>query len=137
MSTRRVTTAQARALVEGDPPAAYLDVRSVPEFEAGHVPGAYNIPLFHATPTGMVPNHGFVDEVRAALDPSAPLVVGCRAGRRSAQAAAILEQMGFVDLSDVIGGWAGADGDVGWVAGGGAVTTQPRPGRAYADLKRG
>lgn len=137
MATKRVTTVEARALVEGDPPAPYLDVRSVPEFEEGHVPGAYNIPIFHSTPHGMVPNHGFMEEVRAALDPGATIVVGCRAGRRSAQAAAILEQLGYENLRDLIGGWGGADGDPGWVAGGGAVATEAAPGRTYAELKQG
>lgn len=51
MPVQKVSSSQAVALCAAD--AVYLDVRSVPEYEAGHAPGAYNIPLLHAGPGGM------------------------------------------------------------------------------------
>ena len=52
MAIKRISPEEARALVE-DQGYSYLDVRSVPEFEAGHPVGAYNIPLLHMGPGGM------------------------------------------------------------------------------------
>jgi rhodanese-related sulfurtransferase len=50
------------------------------------------------------------------LDPSAPTVVYCAGGYRSAIAASLLRRHGFADVSDLIGGygaWAAAHCDVG------------------------
>jgi len=64
--------------------ALLLDVRTPGEFQEGHVPHAKNIP---------------VQELRQRLHevgPSKrPVVVYCRSGGRSAQAAAILCQAGY------------------------------------------
>ena len=46
MSLTRVSPKDARDLMEKDG-YAYVDVRSIPEFEAGHPEGAYNVPLLH------------------------------------------------------------------------------------------
>lgn len=55
----------------------YLDIRSVEEFEQGHVPGAYNIPLLHMDPVqGMVPNPDFYEVVKKHFAPDANLVLG-------------------------------------------------------------
>ncbi|WP_420829532.1 rhodanese-like domain-containing protein [Nannocystis pusilla] len=53
----------AKVSSEGD--LVHIDVRSVPEFEAGHAPNAYNIPLMHMGAGGMVPNPEFAAEVQA------------------------------------------------------------------------
>ena len=56
MSVQRVTPLEAKLLL--DQGFAYLDVRSIPEYEQGHAPFAYNIPIMHFTPgPGMQP-HG-------------------------------------------------------------------------------
>jgi rhodanese-related sulfurtransferase len=132
MSVQRILTPRARELVEGG--VVYLDVRSVPEFESGHVPGAYNIPLMHKGPVGMQPNPEFEARVEATFDKQQALVVGCRSGARSARAAAVLAQRGFETLYDHAGGWAGNGEDAGWLAGGGATSNETTPGRGYEDL---
>lgn len=116
--------------------ALYLDVRSIPEFEAGHAPGAYNIPLMHAGPGGMRPNPAFAEEVAAAIPRDVDVVVACKAGGRSAQAVAQLGALGFTRVFDFGGGWHGNPGDPGWVASGGPQTTATEPGRSHRELAR-
>ncbi len=96
MTVKRVSPQEADALVkEGG--HAYLDVRSIPEFDAGHPAGAYNIPLLHATPSGMRPNPDFLSVVAAAFAKDAKLVLGCRTGIRSLRAAQGLLDAGLRD----------------------------------------
>ena len=134
MSVTRVDSQTVRDLLAGG--ATYLDVRSLPEFQAGHVPGAYNIPLLHMGPQGMTPNPKFMAEVESAFPREAQLVIACKAGGRSAQAAEMLRARGYTSLHDYIGGYSGGHGDPGWVASGGETTTECEPGRAYEDLRK-
>jgi phage shock protein E len=75
-----------------------VDVRSVGEFESGHVPGAINIPY---------------DQVAArAAEVGAkgkPVLLYCRSGRRSGIAAAELSKQGFSAIYDFrsISAWPG------------------------------
>lgn len=75
-----------------------LDVRTKEEFNSGHLDSAVLIP---------------VDELEARfgeLDKNKPVIVYCRSGRRSAQAAAILVSKGFFMVYDMTGGinaWTG------------------------------
>nr|HMR05909.1 rhodanese-like domain-containing protein [Polyangiaceae bacterium] len=68
----------------------YVDVRSVPEFEAGHVPGSLNVPLLNMGPGGMQPNPDFMAVMQASFDTGAKLLLGCRSGGRSRRAAEML-----------------------------------------------
>ena len=118
----------------------YLDVRSVPEFEAGHPAGAYNIPIFHQTPTGMQPNGDFMGVVGTVFDKGTKLVLGCRSGNRSLRAAQLLLQAGYQYVIDQRAGLAGARDafgqlkEPGWEAAGLAMTTDPHPERHYEAL---
>lgn len=77
------TTPSQAATRIGAGEALALDVREDDEWAAGRVPGALHIPLGELV--------GRVDE----LDATRPLVVVCRSGARSAQAAAYLGAFGF------------------------------------------
>lgn len=136
MPVKRLTSPEAIARAAREPDLVHIDVRSVPEFEAGHAPAAFNIPLMHMGPGGMTPNPSFAAEVQARFPPGTPLMLSCKAGGRSARAAALLEQLGYSDLSDQTGGWSGGNGDPGWVAAGGPQAKEALPGRAYAALKQ-
>lgn len=81
---------QARTAVPG---LALIDVRNTGEFALGSVPGARNISL----PALL----GRLDE----LDRSAPTVVFCAGGYRSAIASSLLRSHGFTDVSDLLGGF--------------------------------
>ena len=73
----------------------YLDVRSIPEFDQGHPVGAVNIPLLHFQGGRMVPNAAFQRVVEATFPKDTKLVVGCKSGGRSLQAAGLLEASGY------------------------------------------
>ena len=53
---KRVTPIEADALLKDG--WAYLDVRSIPEFDGGHPTGAANVPLLHMAGGRMAPNPG-------------------------------------------------------------------------------
>ena len=76
-----------------------IDVRTEEEFNQGHLPGAILVTVNEiATPKGqaLLPNN---------LD--MPLIVYCRSGNRSAQAAKQLADLGFNEIYDMGGlnGW--------------------------------
>jgi rhodanese-related sulfurtransferase len=103
-------------LMQSDPEYLYLDVRSVPEFEAGHAIGAINIPIMHFSPgVGMSPNQDFAAVVQAALAKDAKLVIGCKTGGRSARACEVMSQMGYTNVANVRGGFMGAMDNLGRV----------------------
>jgi rhodanese-related sulfurtransferase len=89
MSFRRLSPAEAKQLMD-EQGYQLVDVRSVPEFDAGHPKGAFNVPLNHAGPAGMVPNADFVRVMEASFPKDAKLVVACKAGGRSMKAATLL-----------------------------------------------
>lgn len=79
---QEVDLAEAEAQVAAGQ-ARWLDVRFPAEFRQGHQPAALNIPL------------GEIRHADHALDPTQPLIVYCRTGRRSAAATFLLAQRGF------------------------------------------
>lgn len=71
-----------------------IDVRQPDEFEGdlGHLEGAELVPL------------GQIKEACAAWPRNAPLLLICRSGNRSSQAARALGAMGFTNLGNLAGG---------------------------------
>lgn len=139
MSIKRVSPQEARALMQNEG-YVYLDVRSIPEFEAGHPAGAYNIPLAHMTQGGMRPNGGFLVEVATVFPKDAKLVLGCKSGGRSLRAAEALTQTGYENIVDQRAGFDGARNsfgqvqEAGWQGAGLDVATEAEAGRSYAEL---
>lgn len=139
MTVKRVSPQEADALIR-DEGYAYLDVRSIPEFDAGHTAGAYNIPLMHATPSGMRPNGDFMSVVSSVFSKDSKLVVGCRSGNRSLRAAEAMSAAGFENVVDQRAGHGGARDafgqlqEAGWEGVGLEVATEPRPERTYESL---
>jgi rhodanese-related sulfurtransferase len=138
MTIKHVTVQQAQQQQTAG--AAYLDVRSVPEFEQGHPAGAFNVPLLHMDPRTrqMSPNPDFVAVVKANFPPDAPMVVGCQMGGRSQHACEVLSSAGFHDVANVLGGWGGAPqmGHTGWAQAGLPIDTATDPGHAYDTLRK-
>ena len=134
MSLTRVSPQDARDLMDKDG-YAYVDVRSIPEFEAGHPEGAYNIPLLHKGPQGMTPNPDFLDVMERIFAKDAKLVIGCKAGGRSLRAATLLISSGFTNVVDQRAGFEGAPGERGWRPSGLPVSTQTTAGRGYEMLR--
>ena len=54
----------------------YVDVRTVEEFEQGHVPGACNVPIAFRGPGGMLPNPDFAAVIQRLYPKDAKLVFG-------------------------------------------------------------
>ena len=55
----------------------YIDVRTVEEFDQGHVPGSWNVPFAFRDPTeGMVPNPEFVAAIKRHFATDSHLVFG-------------------------------------------------------------
>lgn len=139
MSTRSVTPEEAAKLLADG--YVYVDVRSEPEFEAGHVPGALNVPISHQGPAGMSPNPEFLAVMQQAFGKGEKLVVGCKAGGRSKKAVDQLAQAGFTELSDMSAGWDGSRDAFGravpgWSKLGLPVETGKPAGQQYSDVKQ-
>jgi rhodanese-related sulfurtransferase len=136
----RISPQEASAkLAEG---WTYVDVRTVEEFEAGHPPGAVNVPLMHAGGGGMTPNPDFLRVMSAAFPKDARLVVGCKSGGRSLRAAHALIGEGFTSVVDQRAGWDGARNPFGQVtepgwSRAGLPTEEGQPGgRSWDDLRK-
>lgn len=80
------------------PDVQLLDVRTTDEFAAGHLEGAMNID---------VNDSAFIQKALVHLNPSRPVAVYCRSGRRSADAARKLAAEGYsvTNLSGGILAW--------------------------------
>lgn len=104
---RRVSASEAYELEKQG--YVQVDVRSVPEFEAGHAAGALNIPWMHIDARGRALNGEFLSVFeRVFPDKAAKVVLSCMSGNRSMQAIAALEARGYRELVDQRAGWGGA-----------------------------
>lgn len=97
--TARVTPAQAHERTR-DAAAVLLDVREEIEWKAGHAPAAVHAPLSTLVTGGGLP----------PAAQNRPLVVICRSGHRSQQAAKLLTERGAeaVDVKGGMNAWVGA-----------------------------
>jgi rhodanese-related sulfurtransferase len=80
-----------------------IDVRTEDEFESGKIPGALNIDIYKG--------QGFLYRLDE-LDKTKNYYVYCKSGGRSAQACAIMNQMGFETTYNLEGGFMNWKGDV-------------------------
>jgi rhodanese-related sulfurtransferase len=109
MEIGTISPQEALDLMRGPEAYSYIDVRSIPEFTAGHPEGAVNIPLLHYDEAKgeMVPNPDFLKVVEANFPKEARLALGCQVGMRSQKAAEILAQAGYRTPCNVWGGFGG------------------------------
>jgi rhodanese-related sulfurtransferase len=139
---KRILPKEAAALLLNGEGWVYLDVRSIPEFEQGHPAGASNVPLLHAQNGRMTPNPDFQRVVEASFAKDAKIVVGCKAGGRSLQAATLMEAAGYTSVVDMRGGFHGERDSFGrasvpgWVADGLPVETTATPDKTYDALSK-
>lgn len=83
-----VSSAEARKLVQSG--ARLVDVRTPDEFAAGHIPGAINIPV-----------QQLESRIHELEPKDGTLVLYCRSGRRSGDAARTLKGAGFALVHDL------------------------------------
>jgi len=114
MNIKRITPEEAKELLDSHAGHVYLDVRTVPEFDAGHVPGAKNIPVLEHDGNGrMALNPRFVEVVAANFSTETKLIIGCQKGGRSMKAAQLLQEAGFTSIVDMRGGFGGETDEAG------------------------
>jgi rhodanese-related sulfurtransferase len=102
-----ITSPELRRLLESATAARVVDVRTPAEFETAHIAGSYNVPL------DVLDKHSA--EVAQRLSHEHDVVLVCRSGQRSAQAAQLLAKEGLTSgrvLNKGIVGWEGQGFDV-------------------------
>ncbi len=85
-----INAAQGKAMMD-DEDVIVLDVRTKEEFADGHVPNAKNLPLSE------------IEKAETLFEKDDKLIVYCRSGARSSQAAQSLSKAGFTDIYDMGG----------------------------------
>ena len=87
---KKISAADAKARMDSGDTIVILDVRTQEEYDAGHIPGAI-----------LVPNETIVDKQPELLpDLDAEILVYCRSGNRSAQAAKKLIAIVYTNVVD-------------------------------------
>lgn len=94
-SITEISVADAKALASDE--AVFIDVREPPEWKDGTVPGALTIPR------GVL-EWKSADE-KSLENKSAPIIVYCKTGGRSALAAQSLQQLGYDNVKSLAGGY--------------------------------
>lgn len=84
-----ITAEEAKTRLDENPDTILLDVRTQEEYDGGHVPGAV-----------CFPNEDILPELPLPFEKDAEILVYCRSGRRSAEAAEKLTGMGYANVSD-------------------------------------
>lgn len=88
--------------IESDKNAFLLDVRTLEEFEEGHIPQATLLDIRQAS--------NFIDGIKS-LDVSKNYYVYCRSGLRSAQACQLMNHYGLKTTYNLLGGFMEWDGE--------------------------
>ena len=96
---RQVTTEEAVNIMQMEENYVILDVRTAQEFASGHIPGAV-----------LLPNETFgTEDIPLLPDKDQLILVYCRSGNRSKQAAEKLAQLGYTNIVEFggINSWTG------------------------------
>jgi rhodanese-related sulfurtransferase len=143
MDVKRITPEEAKSLLDSGDGYVYLDVRTVREFDAGHVSGAKNVPFLDLDPMrgGMAPNPQFVEIVARNFPKDTRIICGCQQGHRSLMAARALLAAGFTSVVDMRGGFGGELDHCGcmvfpgWVPRCLPTSAESKPEERYQSLK--
>jgi len=104
MAYPQVTPEQLQSLIETEPRLRIVDVRSGGEFEAGHIHGAYNVPV-----------DALGEHQHDLVDLGDPVVLVCQSGARACRAETALLDAGMDNVRVLQGGmeaWQRAGHDV-------------------------
>ena len=100
-SYKTISSKEAQQMIEDNKDALILDVRTAAEYESGHIPNAVNL-------SNEDIQAGKVDSLK---DKSQLIMVYCRSGNRSRQAAQKLAELGYTNVVD-FGGIQSLQGDI-------------------------
>ena len=85
-----ITAEEAKKLMDSESGYVILDVRTEQEYAQGHIPGAI-----------LIPDYEISEKAESVLtDKDQLILVYCRSGRRSKNAAAQLEDMGYTRIRE-------------------------------------
>ena len=85
-----ITAEEAKKIMDTGSEYVILDVRTEEEFAQGHIPGAI-----------LIPDYEIREEAESSLpDKDALILVYCRSGRRSKNAAQILAELGYTNIRE-------------------------------------
>ena len=143
MEIKRITPEETKKLLDSNAGYIYVDVRTVPEFEAGHVPGAKNVPVVEPDAYGrMQLNPRFIEIVEKNFGKDMKCITGCQKGGRSLKAAELLLAAGFASVVDMRGGFGGETDEMGritfpgWAPRGLPTCTNCTPEDRYESLAK-
>lgn len=86
----KITSEEAKEIMDSQTDYIILDVRTAEEFAEGHIENAI-----------LIPDYEIADRAETELpDKNQLILVYCRSGRRSAISASELEQMGYTNIKD-------------------------------------
>ena len=115
LDVKHLTPQQAWSLLQENPRAILVDVRSNMEFLfVGHPKGAVHIPWIDEPDWVVNPN--FVRQIRELMlggiicgddDGCAPIILICRSGKRSVESGQALLEAGLRDVYNVLDGFEG------------------------------
>ena len=100
-SYKTISSTEAQQMIEDNKDALILDVRTAAEYESGHIPNAVNL-------SNEDIQAGKVDSLK---DKSQLIMVYCRSGNRSRQAAQKLAELVYTNVVD-FGGIQSWQGDI-------------------------
>lgn len=85
-----ITQEEAKRIIDTEEGYIILDVRTIEEFEGGHIPGAI-----------LIPDYEIEEKAPEQLtDKSQLILVYCRSGNRSKKASAALAEMGYTNVKE-------------------------------------
>lgn len=89
-SYEHITQEEAKSIMDTDSDAIILDVRTQKEYDAGHIKNAI-----------LIPNNQISDDAEQKLpDKEQTILVYCRSGNRSREAAEALAELGYTDIRE-------------------------------------
>lgn len=92
-SYQKLSMAEAQKQIEAGTDYLIVDVRSKKEYDEGHIPGALLVPIEDIKE----------DKLDALPDKNRKIMVYCWTGRRSEDAAMLLEEDGYTSICDIGG----------------------------------
>ncbi|MCX7729363.1 MAG: rhodanese-like domain-containing protein [Bacteroidia bacterium] len=99
---KELTSNEFENEIKKNPNAVILDVRTIGEYNSGHIPNAINIDISSAE---------FADKINS-LDRNKDYYVYCRSGGRSTTACQYMSSIGFKSVHNLVGGVLSYDGEL-------------------------
>ena len=92
MAIKKIDFTEAKQILDTKPDCIIVDVREEEEYITGHAVGALLFPVDEINDVGAM---------MLIPDKDRPYILYCRSGRRSAEAAHKLDELGYTQLYDV------------------------------------